>query len=341
MWRIGDLELKGRVVLGPMSGFTFRSYREFMHPFGVGLSTTEMVSSMAVLFSHPRTANYLELGDEHPVAVQLFGGNLDAVEEAAAKVVKLDPTIDMIDLNMGCPVAKVVRNGAGSAMMKDPAKCGEMVRRVKKATNLPVSAKIRIGWDCNSINHMQVIRELQDAGVDAITVHPRTRTEGYSGTPHYDLVENLRDDMTVPLIISGNIYTLDDAVSAIDRTGAEGVMVARGGIGNPYLVKQIDTYLRTGDRLPNPYVYQQIEWSIELMDMVLAEFGEERGMAKLRSIIPRFISGCWNCRDLRRTLSSSEIRNRESVLEILEEINEEMGHKRINSYAVPGGPQCD
>ena len=132
MWKIGDLSLDGRVVLGPMSGFTFRSYREFMRPFGIGLSTTEMVSSMAILHSNPRTLDYLDLGRDRPVAVQLFGGDLDAVERAARRVVELDPTVDMIDLNMGCPVAKVVRNGAGSAMMREPAKCGEMVRRVKR-----------------------------------------------------------------------------------------------------------------------------------------------------------------------------------------------------------------
>ena len=339
MWKIGDLSLDGRVVLGPMSGFTFRSYREFMRPFGIGLSTTEMVSSMAILHSNPRTLDYLDLGRDRPVAVQLFGGDLDAVERAARRVVELDPTVNMIDLNMGCPVAKVVRNGAGSAMMREPAKCGEMVRRVKRASGLPVSAKIRLGWNHDSINHMDVIRELQDAGVDAIAIHPRTRTEGYAGTPHYDLVEGLRDMMSVPLIISGNIYTLDDAVRAREVTGADAVMVARGGVGNPYLVTQIDTYLRTGERLPNPFISQQVDWCIQLMDMVLEEFGEERAMAKLRSIVPRFISGCWNCRDLRRTLSSCEVRNREAVVRILEEVDSEMGHKRVNSYARPAG--CD
>ena len=249
MWKIGNIEIDGVVVLGPMAGITSYGYRDFMKPFGVAVSVTEMVSDMGLIYDNDKTNEYVIYPESHPVGVQLFGHDPENIAKAAKLALKLNPNIDFFDLKMGCPVPKVVNSGSGSALMKNPKLCGEIVKKLKEEIGLPVTAKIRLGWDDNSINFMEVIQELENAGVDMIAIHARTKKQMYIGQPHYELVKGLRSKMTVPLVISGNIYTLDDAIKAKELTGAEGIMVARGGVGNPWLVKQIDTYYRTGERV--------------------------------------------------------------------------------------------
>ncbi|MBQ5483382.1 MAG: tRNA-dihydrouridine synthase family protein, partial [Candidatus Methanomethylophilus sp.] len=267
MWRLGDLSIGGPVVLGPMSGYTSAAYREFMRPFGVSMAYTEMVSDQGLKYGGRQTMSFLDFRSEGITGVQLFGHVPDDLLSAAEKALEINDSLAFVDINMGCPVPKVNRTGAGSALMKDPALCGDIVRRLKRNLSIPVTVKIRLGWTGSTANFMDVIREVESAGVDAVCIHPRTRDERYTGKPHYDLVEGLRDEMSVPLIISGNIYSLDDAINARRTTGAEAVMLARGGIGNPFLVTQIDRYFRYGERLPNPTVRRQAELCLQLADM--------------------------------------------------------------------------
>lgn len=329
MWNIGGLEIDGRVVLGPMSGYTSPAYRDFMKPFGVAVSYTEMVSDMGCIFGMRTTREFLEFGENEPTGAQLFGSDPENIARAAEYALQANPRISFIDINMGCPVHKVNRTGAGCVLMKDPVKCGEIVRTLKKRIDVPVTAKIRLGWSSGNMNFMKVIDELQGAEVDAVCVHPRTREEQYGGRPHYDLVEGLRKEMSVPLIISGNIYLLDDAIAAVECTGAEGVMVARGGIGNPFLCTQIDRYFRTGERLPNPTVSQQVDWCMQLADAVIEELGTDAAMRRLRSYVPHFIAGCYHSREYRNKLT--QINSRESLFSLLEEIRAEMGNMTINN----------
>ncbi len=330
VWRIGDIKVDGPVVSGPMSGYTSRSYRDFMKPFGVAVSMTEMTSAVGILNSDAKTGDYVMFGRNYPTGLQLFGHSADDIAEAAAKSLKWNPNIDFFDINMGCPVHKILRSGAGSVLMKDPELCGRIVRQVKKATGRPVTAKIRLGSDLNHLNYMEVIRELESSGADAITVHARTKDQNYSGYPHYDIIEGLQKEMSVPLIVSGNIYSLDDATKAMDISGATGVMVARGGVGNPFLCTQIDEYLRTGKRLENPTVHQQIEWCIQLADMLIEEKGEDCAIRKLRSIAPKFVSGCHRCREYRLRLATETV-DRGHLVSILHEIDEKMGLEQINT----------
>lgn len=334
MWKIGDLSFDGRVVLGPMSGFTSRSYREFMKPFGVAVSFSEMTSDMGIIHGQKRTAGYITFPESYATGVQLFGNDPDSIAKAARMALSINPNIDLFDINMGCPVTKIVDNHSGSALMRDPERCGDIVRAVKASVDVPVTAKIRLGWSAESMNFREVISVLEDAGVDAVTVHARTKTEGYSGYPHYDAVEGLQKEMSVPLIISGNIYQLDDAVNARDVTGAQAVMVARGGVGNPFLVTQIDRYFRTGERLQNPTISQQIEWCIQFIDMLIEEVGDDKAMRKLRCFAPKFIAGCHRCRIYRNDLAT-KVHSRESLISLLSEIGSKMGDERINSYALP------
>ncbi len=330
MWKIGDIEIEGQVVLGPMSGYTSASYRAFMKPFGVAVSVTEMTSDTGVINGIGRTTDYVMFSDNHPTGLQLFGNDCEKLSKAAVNALKLNNQIEFIDINMGCPANKVIRNGSGSALMRNPVKCGDIIKSVKQAVDIPVTAKIRLGWDKESINYMRVIEELESAEVDAIAVHARTQDEHYAGTPHYDLIENLREQMSVPLIVSGNIYTEEDAINALNITGAEAVMVARGAVGNPFLITQIDTRLKTGKSLECPTISQQVDWCIQLADMLIEEKGTDLAIRKLRSIAPKFIAGCHRCRDYRRRLAVETV-DKESLVNLLREIKILLGDERIRS----------
>lgn len=333
MWRIGGIGLEGRVVLGPMSGVTSASYREFMKPFGTAASVTEMTSDMGIVNMVRRTEDYMRFDPLYPTGLQIFGSGPNHLAEAAEAALRFNPNIDFIDVNMGCPVKKVLRSYAGSYLLKNPARCGDIIREIKRRVDVPVTAKIRLGWDSGSINFRTVIDELQSAGADAIALHARTREEKYGGEPHYDLVEGLQREMSVPLIISGNIYSLDDAIRAREATGAEGVMVARGGVGNPFLVTQIDRYFRTGDRLPNPTVSQQIDWCYDLADRLYGQFREDIATGLMRGFAPKFVSGCHRCREYRLRLATGIV-DRPSMVSILEEIRERMGDECINTGGI-------
>ncbi|MBQ8179075.1 MAG: tRNA-dihydrouridine synthase [Candidatus Methanomethylophilaceae archaeon] len=333
MWRIGDLEFDGHVVLGPMSGFSFNSYRRFMRPFGVAVSVTEMVSSMGLVYGQKRTGDYVRFEADHPTGMQLFGSRPEAMAEAARIALETNPTVSFLDVNMGCPVPKVIRSSSGSALMKDPARCGDIVRAMKDAVDVPVTVKTRLGWDMDSVNYRDVLEEVVSAGADAITIHARTKEELYTGRPHFDMMADLQSDLSVPLIVSGNIYSVEDAVNAMETTGATAVMVARGGVGNPFLVTQIDSMIRTGRAPPNPTISQQVDWCLELVDMVLEEKGPDMGISKLRSIAPRFVSGCRDCREFRRKLAR-EAFDRDNLVRILLEVRDEMGDQRVRSHGM-------
>lgn len=329
MWSIGGLRIDGRVVLGPMSGYTSAAYREFMRPFGAAVSVTEMVSDMGLIYGADRTVDrFVKYGRTYPTGMQLFGSDPERLANAASIALRMNPQIDFFDINMGCPARKVTRNGSGSALLKDPAKCGEMVRAVRRAADVPVTAKIRLGWSSGSMDFREVISELEDAGASAIALHARTRDERYAGTPHYDLVEGLQKEMSVPLVISGNIYTAEDARKALGVTGAEAVMVARGGIGNPFLITQIDQMLRTGDIPPHPTVARQADWCVELCDALISELGEETAMKRMRSIAPRFFAGCYRGRELRKRLAFA-VKTRDDLVGIVGEIRDALGTERI------------
>ena len=323
MWKIGNIEIDGVVVLGPMAGITSSGYRDFMKPFGVAVSVSEMVSDMGLIYDNENTNKYVIYPDNHPTGVQLFGHDPENIVKAAKLALKLNPNIDFFDLNMGCPVPKVVNSGAGSSLLKDPKLCGQIVRRLKEEIGLPITAKIRLGWDNNSINFLEVIDELEKAGVDMIAIHARTRKEMYLGTPHYELVKDLRSKMSVPLVISGNIYTLDDAIKAKEITGAEAIMVARGGVGNPWLIKQIDTYFRTGKRLEPVDILTQIDYCLSLADYLIAEKGETTAMRIYRGIASKFFSGFRNAKMYKNRLST-ELVDRKSLVRILDDIRKEI-----------------
>ncbi|MGN0137979.1 MAG: tRNA dihydrouridine synthase [Candidatus Methanomethylophilaceae archaeon] len=340
MWRIGDLSIPGPVVLGPMSGYTFDSYRRFMEPFGADVLVTEMTSCMGIVYGQERTEGYLDFEPTGITGVQLFGCKPDAMAKAAVMTLESNPEIRFFDINMGCPVPKVVRNGSGSALMRDPKKCGEIVKAMTAAVDVPITVKMRLGQSSEELNFRDVMDETISAGADAVTIHARTRRERYTGRPHWDMLEGIRREMSVPLVVSGNIYTAEDASHAMDITGAEGIMVARGGVGNPFLLTQIQHMSRGGPIPPNPTLREQTAWCRELTDMVIEDKGFDQGIAKMRSIAPKFISGVQDCREYRRRIAR-EMKDRESLFRILDDVDADMGDVRIMSYGVTDDADTD
>jgi len=304
MWKIANIEIKGKTILAPMAGITTYAYREFMRSFGVPLCYTEMISDSGLVFNNEITYTYLPRAEEkRPTAIQLFGGDVDKLLAAITKIEEHTDNYDFLDLNLGCPVPKVTRNNGGSAWLKYPNELISMVEKVVKKSKKPVSVKIRIGWDEKQINFKELMPKLEKAGVALIAIHLRTTRQLYSGKARYDLAENLQDLISIPLVVSGDIYTLDDAINALKITGAKAVMLARGQLGNPYLATQIETYFKEGVRLPNPTLEDQLKHLKRLAVMMVSEKGEHHGILTMRGISPHFLKGYPFVKEFRVKLS--------------------------------------
>ena len=320
MFKIGNVEINGKVVLAPMAGFTSLGYRNFMKPFGVALTVTEMISDCGLIYDNKKTIEYLKTTKlERPVAIQLFGSSAETICKAMDVVLKYNPNIDIFDINLGCPAPKVVKTGAGSSLLKNPKKLEEMFKIICKHSPIPVTAKIRLGWNEETMNFKENIKVLEDAGVAAIGIHARTTRQGYAGKPRYELLKDLRSEMKVPLIVSGDIYTLKDAQKAIETTGADAVMVARGGVGNPRLISQIDEFYKTGKLLDNSSLEENLQYIRELAGELIAEKGEFTAMLTMRSIAPKFLNAFPNMKKHKNKLASAST-TRESLERILNEI---------------------
>lgn len=321
MWKIKDVEIKSYVVLGPMAGITFLSYREFMKPFGVGLSVSEMVSDCGLIYNNKLTLDYIKTSqNDSPIAIQLFGSSSKTICQAIDIVLKHNPNIDFIDINLGCPVPKVTKTGAGSALLKDPINLKKMMTEIVEHSSKPITAKIRLGWNDDSINVLENVKALEEAGVSAIAIHARTTTQGYGGKARYDLIKNLGAKMKVPLIISGDIFSLEDAIKAKEITKATAIMVARGAVGNPYLITQIDEYFKTGKILPKLSRKDNIINLLKLTDMVIEEKGEYRAMSIMRGIAPKFLNDYPNSKSIKNEMAQTLV-TKQSLLNIVSKIN--------------------
>lgn len=316
---INNKKIEGKVILAPMAGITSSGYRKFMSKFGVSLLYTEMISDMGLIYGNQETLDYLNYEKlDAPLGVQLFGSDVDNLVKAAKIVKEKAPFVDFIDINMACPVNKVTKTGAGSSLLKDPKKCGEIVRRIREETSLPVSAKIRLGISDKNLNFQEVIDELIKGGVSFIALHARSAKQLYSGLPQFDVIKDLQERMSVPLIISGNIYTYEDAIKAMEITKAEYVMVARGGIGNPTLIKQINEYLSLGRVISTTSFEQQVDFCLELARDLIEEKGEEKAMRIFRGIGTKFFNGFPNTKRLKNRICT-ELTDYNSLVNIIQD----------------------
>lgn len=247
MFKIGNIEIKNNVVLAPMAGISNSAYRTIIKEMGAGLIYAEMVSDKAITYESKKTIDMLYMTEmERPIAQQIFGSDKESFVKAA-KFIEETMKPDIIDINMGCPVPKVaLKNQAGSALLKNPDKVYEIVSSVVNAVKVPVTVKIRSGWDSNSINAVEIAKVVEKAGASAVTVHPRTRSQGYSGNADWNIIKQVKENISIPVIGNGDIKSCYDAKRMLEKTGCDAVMIARGVLGNPWLIKECVDYLEKG-----------------------------------------------------------------------------------------------
>jgi len=287
--KIARLQLSNNIILAPMAGITDLPYRLVMKHFGVGLVFTEMVSANGLIRAGRRTRQLLRsLPEERPLGIQLFGDDPAVLSQAAA-LVRDDG--DLLDLNLGCPVNKVVRSGAGSALLRDPAKVGRMVAAVRRACDLPLTVKIRSGWDQGSVNYLQVARIAVDEGADAVALHPRTRSQGFSGHADWEHIRLLKEAVPVPVIGSGDIFSAEDALAMQTQTGCDALMIGRGGYGNPWLIRDI-LQRQQGEPLLLATAEERARVALWHLDLFREMFGEAKTVSDMRKHL------CWYCRGL-------------------------------------------
>lgn len=317
MWKIKNIPIQGKVVLAPMAGITNLAYRRLMKPFGVSLCYTEMVSDCGLIYGNQETYRYLKtIEEERPIAIQLFGGTKETILQGLAKLQETDTKYDFIDINLGCPVHKVTKTGAGSAWLKRPQELYEMMKAVVEKAPCPVTAKIRLGWDMESINYQEVIALLEKAGVAMIAIHARTRSELYGGKAHHDWLKGIRNQMHIPLVISGDIFTLEDAIEAQQQTDADGIMVARGALGNPYLITQIEHYFMTGEKLPKVSLATNIAYLKQHYLLLKDLKGEIVAVQEMRGIAPHYLKGYAGTKPFRVQLAT-QMKNEQDFFSLL------------------------
>ena len=294
MWKIGNIEIKNRIVLAPMAGICNSAFRKIIKEMGVGLIYAEMVSDKAIYYNSKKTENMLYMEEsERPIAQQIFGSDKDTFVYAAKEVYeKMHP--DIIDINMGCPVPKVaLRAQAGSALLKNPEKIYDIVHAVVETVPVPVTVKIRIGWDENSINAVEVAKICEKAGASAITVHGRTRSQGYSGEVNYDIIREVKKNISIPVIGNGDVVDIDSAKKMFD-TGVDAIMIGRGCLGNPWLIKELVNYFENGITIDKPTPQEKIEMCFHHMDYLSKIKPEKVCVLEMRSHIAWYLKGLTN-----------------------------------------------
>ena len=298
--RIGNIEITGRAAMAPMAGVTDAAYRRLCAQFGAAYTVTEMVSAKAIQYSYEKTSQLADTsGDERPVFLQLFGSDPFDFGLAARKAAAFGP--DGIDINMGCPVPKVAGNGAGSALLKDPAKCAAIVAAVKCNTDLPVTVKIRAGWDKEHKNAVEVAKACEEAGAAAIAVHGRTRDQMYMGRADWDIIRQVKQAVQVPVIGNGDVVDAQSAALMLEKTGCDLVMVGRGALGNPWIFQQINMYLTDSCRiLPGPGFHERMLVMLRHMKDLCEDKGENVGMREARKHVGWYMHGLRGAAEFRR-----------------------------------------
>ena len=279
--KIGTVTLDNNVILAPMAGVTDLPFRLLCREQGCGMVVTEMVSAKAILYKNKNTKELLTVRpEERPAAVQLFGSDPEIMAEIAAQIE--DGPYDVIDVNMGCPVPKIVNNGEGSALMKDPKRAEAVLSAMVRAVKKPVTVKFRKGFNDESVNAVEFAKMAESCGVAAVAVHGRTREQYYSGKADWDIIRRVKEAVKIPVIGNGDVFTPEDAGRLLEETGCDGIMVARGAKGNPWIFHRINHYLEIGEALPGPSV-QEIREMILRHSRMLADYkGERVAMREMR-----------------------------------------------------------
>ena len=312
--KIGNLEIKNNLFLAPMAGITDKSYRTICREMGAGLVYTEMISSRAVFHDDSKTKLLMDTeGEERPIAFQIFGSE----EESMAYTARyLDDKADIIDINMGCPAPKVVKNGDGSKLLLDIKKAEKIIDAVVKNTKKPVTLKIRKGWDTNNIVAVEFAQMAENRGISAITIHGRTRSEFYTGKADLEIIKKVKQSVKIPVIGNGDVLDEETAYNMFEKTGVDGIMIGRGTFGNPWIFKKIIHYLKTGEKLPDVTITEKLKMIKKHVMLELKEKPELVAIRELRKPIAWYTKGLKNSSEFRDKIN--KIENKEELLNEIE-----------------------
>lgn len=284
MWKIGNVEIKNRIVFAPMAGISNESFRSIIKSMGAGLIYSEMVSNMGIIYNSKNTINMLKINDEErPISIQIFGSDVDSFVKAS-KYVCENAKPDIIDINMGCPVPKVaLRSQAGSGLLKDPQKIYEIVNAVVNSVNVPVTVKIRAGWNNNTINCVEVAKLIEKAGASAIAIHPRTREQGYSGKADWNLIKAVKECVNIPVIGNGDITTIYDAKRMLEETGCDAIMIGRATIGNPWFIRECVEYVENNNIIDEPTNKERIDMMVYHYELIKKNEGDKKAILDIKT----------------------------------------------------------
>ena len=322
MWKIGNIEIKNKLVLAPMAGICNSSFRRIVKEMGCGLIYAEMVSDKAIFYKNDKTIEMLKMTEEErPISQQIFGSDKESFVEAA-KYVYENMKPDIIDINMGCPVPKVaVRAQAGSALLKNPEKVREIVSAVVECVPIPVTVKIRSGWDHNSINAVEIAKICEEAGASAICIHGRTRSQGYSGKADLNIIKAVKEAVSIPVIGNGDIVDCFSAKKMLDETGVDAIMIGRGALGNPWIFKEISEYLENGTIVDKPSPIDRIDMCLKHIKYLSEIKIEKLVCLEIRNHIAWYLKGLKNSNEIKNKVYLTN--NINDIIFILEEYKKE------------------
>lgn len=317
-WTIGNVKIKNQIVLAPMAGICNSSFRKIIKQMGAGLIYAEMVSDKAIFYNSKKTIDMLYMEDEErPITQQIFGSDVESFV-MAAKYIYEHQHPDIIDINMGCPVPKVaVKSQAGAALLKNPQKIKEIVSAVVSSVPIPVTVKIRSGWDHEHINAVEVAKTCEEAGAQAICVHPRTRSQGYTGKADWSIIKSVKEAVSIPVIGNGDIKSCYDAKRMLEETGCDAVMIGRGVLGNPWLIKECVTYLETGEVLPKPSPKERIDMCLYHLNLLKELKNEHIACLEIRTHISWYLKGLPKANDIKNKIFSLD-----HISDIIQVLNE-------------------
>ena len=323
MWKIGNVEIKNRVVFAPMAGISNESFRQIIKEMGAGLIYSEMISNMGIIYNSKNTISMLKINDdERPISIQIFGSDKESFIKAA-KYVNDNIKPDIIDINMGCPVPKVaLKSQAGSGLLKDPNKIYEIVSSVVKTVDIPVTVKIRSGWNKDSINCIEVAKLIEKAGASAVAIHPRTREQGYSGTADWNLIKEIKQNVNIPVIGNGDIKTIYDAKRMLEETNCDAIMIGRASIGNPWFIKECVEYIENNKIIEEPTYKERIDTLVKHYELIKKNESERKAILDIKTHALAYLKYIPQSKELKKEIALCKTENEfyESIKNIYKHI---------------------